>query len=65
MGLGDVERGEGDGRGVQFTVVTDTTSWGRLFHSAIVCGENVLRAVIGKVIPNVMGLPSVCFLWTG
>ena len=25
----------------------------------------VLRTLVGKVIPNAMGLPSVCFPWTG
>ena len=30
-------------------MVTDTTSWGSL------------HTVVGKVIPDVMGLPSVCF----
>ena len=47
-------------------VVADATSWDRLFHLAIVRRKHlpVLRMVVGKVIPDVMGLPSVCFSWT-
>ena len=69
MGEGFTEFRGGAGAWTQESrVVADTTSWGKLFHSAIVWEKlhlPVLRTVVEKVIPDVMGLSSVCFSWTG
>ena len=45
-------------------MVGDTSSWGRLFHSAVF-NFLVLGTMVGNVISDVMGLPCVCSAWTG